>query len=96
MGSPHTPEDKLQDVDHQLDATLADGPVFDLDDTRMVDTADEEFERLILENQLEESDASAPGLEIVSPEPTAGSMSLRSRTLCGAEVTASSGMGCGT
>ena len=73
MGSPHTPEDKLQDVDHQLDATLADGPVFDLDDTRMVDTADEEFERLILENQLEESDASAPGLEIVSPEPTAGS-----------------------
>jgi tetratricopeptide (TPR) repeat protein len=73
MDSPHDPLDRPLGIDHVPPATLGDTPVLDLGDSQMADTADEEFERLILENQLEESDASAPGLEIVSPEPTAGS-----------------------
>ncbi len=71
MGLPANSDD--QSVDRDSDATLAESPVLDLGESCTADAVDEEFEQLILENQLEESDVSAPGLEVVSPESTAGS-----------------------
>jgi tetratricopeptide (TPR) repeat protein len=73
MGLPNTPDDFASDIDALSDATIADNPLIDLGEPGTVDAADEEFEQLMLESQLEDSDASAPGLDVVSPDPTAGS-----------------------
>lgn len=73
MGMPNQPDDLSIDFEQVLDDTLPGSLLIDLGASSTTDAADEEFEQLILENQLEESDVSAPGLNVVSPEPNAGS-----------------------
>jgi len=57
----------------RLDLTLEDLPVIDGEDPQSTFAGQSEIAALVQENHLEDTDVSAPTLEIVSPDPTSSS-----------------------
>jgi tetratricopeptide (TPR) repeat protein len=65
-------DDQPDDIGQSADDPLSESLMLDLSGSGAVKAADLEFDQLIRENQLEESDVAAPGLEVLPPLESSG------------------------
>ncbi len=72
MESTHNSDDQLGETESSPDDSLSESLILELGGPGAVEAADLEFDQLIRENQLEESDVAAPGLEVLPPDQSAG------------------------